>query len=181
VETSDGSGEAAADRIVELWNNARFDLVSPYQLAIEVIGEIARRPDLRSCRSYSELHNHCDANDFAAIARHAPNVEGIRDEDAQAVSDAFVDVLEGMQSIVDRMLREGLFKTPETDEKPVQLVVVTDESPTATVYAPDGWYLWSEAVHINATSRVGGAHAALLEARDHALWEGYRQIPVKTR
>lgn len=180
VEVEDDAGEASAKRIADLWNKARFDLVSPHQLALEVIGEIAQRADLRSCRSYSELHNHCDANTFAAIERHQPDIDGLDDEDAQAVSDAYIDVLNAMQDTVSKMLSDGLFKTPETDEHPSRIVVVTDDSGCPSVYAPDGWYLWSEAVHIDGTTRLGGANHALIDDGSHPGWKGYRQIPTKT-
>jgi hypothetical protein len=77
------------------------------EIARTIIAEIEARPDLLAARSFTELHDRCDANCLGEQEAFldACGWTGTDDAKDQQALEASTDVLNRAQDIVDRWLR----------------------------------------------------------------------------
>ncbi len=76
-------------------------------LAQTIIEEIKTRPDLMACKSFSELHDHCDANclgDQEAVWDHHVGTGEMSNEEHSERMERFSNIADPAQTIVDEWL-----------------------------------------------------------------------------
>mgnify|MGYP005996719865 CR=1 FL=1 len=104
-----------------MWNP---DNITPQQYAEQIISEITRDSagdaDFARCKSWEDLHDICDANDYYESADMALNMAMPSSDDAEDAFEAYMTLLNDASDIVQKWLAER-----EVTLRPAKRVTIT--------------------------------------------------------
>lgn len=79
------------------WDSETIEVPTPHEIAESIIAEIRKDPKLRTCRSFEELHDHCDA-DMLGDSQKLLDILSLENA---------VEILDAAQNIVSDHLERG--------------------------------------------------------------------------
>lgn len=174
IATNDGAtpglqSAAEIDRLCERINTqTRNNGIAPETLAFSILQEIVTSPQLLACRTFSELHDHCDANMLG-------------DE----IDSPSMEVTAAAQDLVNGFLKALHAHTPDPDSPENTLIIIwnhDDPDFEPALFVPPsardfGLIIYDKAEELGGREpNTDRHHAGLIESHEHPTYPHHRPI-----